>query len=121
MGQGLVLTHSTDSIPVVADAAARVLVVRTEAEAEAPRAARVRAERTRPVVAVVPVAVERTVPAEAGGGKKETVTIGAGEAATVHAVLRCPLDGGVVNQFLPLFLCWGTTAIVGCGGIVAKL
>ena len=75
-GKGLVLTHSTDSKPVVAVEVAHALAARTEAKV--PREVRVvRVERTRPVVAVAASAVERTAPTAASGGQKEAVAIGA--------------------------------------------
>ena len=105
---------------VVAAAAAHDLVVR--AEIEVPRVARVvGVERTRPVDAMAPSDVERTVPTVASGGQKESVAVRAGEASSFHSVLCGPCGCGVVHQFFPLFFCRGTPAIVGGGGIVAGL
>lgn len=71
-------THSPDRTTVVAVAAAHFLVARVETED--PRVVRVvRVERTRPVDAVVPSEVERTIPAVAGVGEEEAVAVSAGE------------------------------------------
>ena len=61
-------------------------------------------ERTRPVVAVAAIVFESVVFAVSRSGQEETVAVGSGEQATVHAILLCPGAGRVVFEFLKLRL-----------------
>ena len=73
------------------------------------------------VAAIAASFVERTTPKVAGGREKKAVAVRASEAATFHTVLCCPLAGGIVHHFLPLYKGGGTPSVVGGGGIVAGL
>ena len=80
MGQGLFLTHSTDRVPFAAEQGEKFMVPVGRFEVDATRQGRfARGERTRPIAAVGPVEIVRTIPAVAGGGKKETVAVNGSE------------------------------------------
>ena len=120
MGLGSFLTHSTDRKPIDATGVRQAQFARIEDEAK--RVVRVvRDERTRPVAAIAASFLERTTPKVAGGREKKAVAVRASEAATFHTVLCCPLAGGIVHHFLPLYKGGGTPSVVGGGGIVAGL
>lgn len=74
-------------------------------EFEVPRLERfVRVKRGGPIEAVSACVPEFGAFAEASSGQEEAVAVNSGAEAAVHAVNRRPFHGGIVEEFLPLFL-----------------